>query len=700
MKESITKFDLEAAFKALDEIEAPASRKGLKANRPALNEIFSRKSKFDSLFEEYYDVSNTEELSDAKENREAEIAKAKLARIEKIVDLDAESPEELLASYVGKFIMQCPQCMTLFYKDAEDVEESEDDPTTVNVNEVCQHCGNTSGYTLIGKVGAADEPAEEEPAAEETNGDLAEIETEDVEGTSDTEEGTEGEEASEGEEDFDLDSELAALDLDEDEEEKQEEGFSNRFEGNYLLEQLEEDDQAEDNQLEEAADLDLEISDAEFEALMNSDEFKKPISDATAQAMLDNIGESLLTCEELEEAVNATKSEEELTEGGLGLLGKTIKKKLGQVGKSIKDHASAAIDKFADDTMTREEKANWVLQNALEDYVKEVQVDRSGKLLPDKKDRKFNTFIVIGYKNYYTNGKPITVPPAMDNGDLVVGMEEPQARGEYKAADDLAKGWSERRGCGPAAIYLAKDANDPEMAFLCKYFEGRLIDNDDWLEKYFNLVKKDLEGKTLIQQGGGVTSSEGKPKTKTVKASEVKKGNIIVAGEDMLEVLEVTASKISTNHVTFKTKNADGDLETISLDNKAKVSIIDGEAKESLEHDMTLNTIMERLIAVKESEIEKLITESLTETYKNVADFRLTGCDYLNEEFRVNGKILFESGNERETTYVFSKATADNEDVTFVGLNEKLGEASFTLAGKATANNVFIAESFAANKNA
>ena len=163
MKESITKFDLEAAFKALDEIDIPVAGK-VPANRPALTEIFSRKSKFDSLMEEYYDIGDTEDLGDAKEAREAEVAKAKLARIEKIVDLDADSPEDLLTSYVGKYIMQCPQCMTLFYKNPEDVVETEDDPNTVNVNEVCQHCGNETGYTLVGKVGEA-EPSEftEEP---------------------------------------------------------------------------------------------------------------------------------------------------------------------------------------------------------------------------------------------------------------------------------------------------------------------------------------------------------------------------------------------------------------------------------------------------------------------------------------------------------------------------------------------------------
>ena len=172
MKESVTKFDLESAFKALDEIETPVAKKGIKANRPALTEIFSRKSKFDSLFEEYYDVSNTEELGDAKEAREAEIAKAKLERIEKIVDLDAQSPEDLLTSYVGKYIMQCPQCMTLFYKDKEDIVESEEDTNTVNIGEACQHCGNEAGYTLVGKVGEAEEASQEVPAEETTAEEL------------------------------------------------------------------------------------------------------------------------------------------------------------------------------------------------------------------------------------------------------------------------------------------------------------------------------------------------------------------------------------------------------------------------------------------------------------------------------------------------------------------------------------------------
>jgi hypothetical protein len=173
MKESVTKFNLEAAFKALDEIEIPVARKGIAANKVNLKETFNRKSKLDLLLEDYYDVNDTEELEAAKEAREAEVAKAKLARIEKIVDLNAESEEDLLPSYVGKMIIQCPQCMTLFYKNEEDIARSEEDPEVVNVNEVCQHCGNASGYSIIGKV---DQVGEEE--AEEYDLDAFEDENE------------------------------------------------------------------------------------------------------------------------------------------------------------------------------------------------------------------------------------------------------------------------------------------------------------------------------------------------------------------------------------------------------------------------------------------------------------------------------------------------------------------------------------------
>lgn len=184
MKEKVTRFNLEDAFTALNDIEVPKVRGGIRANRVNVHETFraGRKLKSDLLMEEYYDINDNEDLKQAKVNREADIAKAKLAKIEKIVDLEAQSPEEIQPSYIGKTIIQCPQCMTLFYKDETDIVESEN-AEVVNVAEECQHCGNVDGYNLIGKVAGInpDELVEEEPAAEEELPEETPVEEEPVE---------------------------------------------------------------------------------------------------------------------------------------------------------------------------------------------------------------------------------------------------------------------------------------------------------------------------------------------------------------------------------------------------------------------------------------------------------------------------------------------------------------------------------------
>ena len=229
-KESVKKFDLEAAFKALDEIEIPQT-KGIKANRVDLKERFSHKPATETLVEDYYDVSSNEDLEEAKEEREGEVAQAKLARIEKIVDLDAETADDLLPSYVGKVIIQCPQCMTLFYKNPEDIEHSDENPDVVNINEVCQHCGNTSGYTLIGKVDSvSDEEADKYEAAE--NGEATEegseldLDFEEPTEEVDAERTGEGAEEMSDEELDELNLELEDLPEEEPEEEKKEESLN------------------------------------------------------------------------------------------------------------------------------------------------------------------------------------------------------------------------------------------------------------------------------------------------------------------------------------------------------------------------------------------------------------------------------------------------------------------------------------------
>lgn len=266
-KKTVGKFDLDAAFKALDEIEIPRVTPGSRtiANRINLKERLNAKAAHEVLVEDYYDVNDSTDLEAAKTERDAEIAKAKLARIEKIVDLDAKTEEDILPSYIGKYIIQCPQCMTLFYKNEEDIVESEDNPGTVNINEICQHCGNDSGYSLVGKVDGitSDETANfegEETATEEIP--VEEIELDAVEDSEDA--------AEEGEE-LDL-ADLEGLALEDEEETAEEEEETNEsLHKSKLLAKIE-----DQNDLKTDIESDYLTLNEELEGLNKGADIKDP----------------------------------------------------------------------------------------------------------------------------------------------------------------------------------------------------------------------------------------------------------------------------------------------------------------------------------------------------------------------------------------------------------------------------------------
>lgn len=509
MKESVTKFDFESAFKALDEIDIPVADKGIKANRPALTEIFSRKSKFDSLFEEYYDIGSTEGLDDAKAAREAEVAKAKLDRIEKIVDLDADSPEDLLTSYVGKYIMQCPQCMTLFYKDKEDVVESEDDPSTVNVNEICQHCGNESGYTLVGKVGEAEAPAEvpmEEPAEE--------------------------------------------LDLDIPDTE----------------------DSSEEVPVEDDMEIDLDAVNLEDEPVEEEEK--------TEEAFTVHTGETLV--EEVQED-------------------KDIKDKLDAHNEYIE---------YLMSVKTQEEEA---LEKATNEQVKAAIQRRIDALTADI---------------------DAALPDEVKNE--LVAEEAPIEEVEEATTEEA-----------PAEA------------------EEITIETEETAEEVTESLTEALHEETDLE----------------VSADEFEE---LINSPEFKKPISDTAARAMIN----AEKDAEEETEEVK------------ESCTDVDNNNTLDTVMASVDELQESALEAFISSSLVEAYGNVAGFRLTDCDYINEKLNVNGTIYFTSGNTRKTTYTFAEAYIEADKIELTGLNEKLGlNKKFTLTGKIdSTNKTFITESFKCNK--
>ena len=73
---------------------------------------------------------------------------------EEIIDVDAETCDDLQDNYIGKIIVECDCCHARLYKDPEDLVlgSSEDGVELFNIEEECPVCHTNSGFRVIGKI--------------------------------------------------------------------------------------------------------------------------------------------------------------------------------------------------------------------------------------------------------------------------------------------------------------------------------------------------------------------------------------------------------------------------------------------------------------------------------------------------------------------------------------------------------------------
>ena len=67
-----------------------------------------------------------------------------------VIDLEAETEEDLKKSYVGKIICDCNVCHSNIFFNKEDIVI--DDEGIVNAEEECPYCMSTDGYTIVGEI--------------------------------------------------------------------------------------------------------------------------------------------------------------------------------------------------------------------------------------------------------------------------------------------------------------------------------------------------------------------------------------------------------------------------------------------------------------------------------------------------------------------------------------------------------------------
>ena len=667
-KESVQKFDLETAFKALNEVEIPVV-KGIRPNREDLQEKFTRKLVTDVLVEDYYDVGDTEELEKAKKDREAEVAKAKLARIEKIVDLDAETEDDILPSYVGKFIIQCPQCMTLFYKNEEDIEKSDENPDVVNVNEPCQHCGNSSGYTLIGKVDTVGEDEAAQYDAEDFDENELNLDFEDEEEpTKETEEPTE--DAEEHAEETEESTEEAAADKDEDKE------------------------------------LDLEPVDAE------ETEEKKEVEESLTEDVDKDLDDKLKEHNEyIEYLKNMIKQEEEaLTKADNEFVKEATQRRLdalkADLEKALPDELKAEVEVNSDLPTPEEANMEAAAENTASDEEKEkkesLTEDAHQNVSTDKPHRKYSAteLMIKELKNIEPFNKlstrtiqRILLPYYIENmgrddlsAQALVDFFEyegfaPYVLDHFMTMDPLA-----RKELLKADKKFMQIFNDYATAY--NFFPNKdetIEPGESEFDYAFNIMF-DIDSNGLVPDTD-INRNTIKSLGKMYAEGHFDKSLIVE------KLTEDAAVDVLFDSEEFKTPISDAEIDKI----RAKYEDLEEDVAPGVETEIAINNIVDTWESIEDFDDEtfnKLTENYLTNVYSNVKSFKTTQCDLKNGKLVVEGIITFNSGKTKPTIFEYEAKVSADKQVILEGLNADFAnEKAFILNCKIDTANRLVVES-------
>lgn len=135
-----------------------------------INEAFKS---LDLLTEDVFkaDSEGINELSDFINDDEAEETIS-------IIDMDAETEDDLQDSYVGKVIVDCNVCHSHVFKNKEDIKL--DDDGVVNIEKDCPYCGDNNGFVIIGEIHEFNPKSEEEVENSEEEIENSEEEIEEI----------------------------------------------------------------------------------------------------------------------------------------------------------------------------------------------------------------------------------------------------------------------------------------------------------------------------------------------------------------------------------------------------------------------------------------------------------------------------------------------------------------------------------------
>lgn len=556
---------LESAFSDFD----------LKESATILEADEDEENGYDGVQDFSYDNAGMEELGSFLDTYGADPDEEELPV--EVVDLEADSENDLKQSYIGKVIVDCSTCHGNLYLDPDELTVNEDGESTFDGE--CPYCMSDSGFTVIGEV----QPYEPGVDAEDMEDEL------------------------EDGEDIDIDA--------------------------MEEEPVEDELPEEDEEFEES----LQLEDYADSKSMDAVDALK--GEPSLHRRKDNIKE--------DDAINGE------SENAKKIVGtKTYKESLLKEGFDETPCCFNCAYHYDD----------WC-----------ASLDK--KVDPDYCCSEFISEDDVDYDDFYENydgttpqteqgGKDAPVSP-----DFPMGKEEPveqTSRGGKPKLENL----SEKRGipqtAGRGTPKVSKDAPKGKAKSVPQTERGG--------KAMAEAVTLDTMDDVTVSQtpGGGISVS-----------SEPAEG--MMDGQAEIEMIAPISDEVE----------AELPPEALPLDDEEgmgdDLGMDDMGMEEPPMDDLGMGDDMgmedEEDIPVDdfdEDSFDELGEAFLMNTYDNVAGFRTTMCEMVNESLNITGEITFTSGKKGMTTFAFTPKAKKNGVLTFEGLNKQITPARGTLAANAT----------------
>lgn len=643
--------------------------------------------------------------------------------ISDVYDLEAEAKEDLKQSYIGKVILDCNVCHSNVFFDKADVTEDESGLVCKDIE--CPYCMSNEGYTIIGEV---------KPFAEEGSEELEEP----IEDTLDKEDilsGDESEEILDDEESIDIDNEVANeddIDL-EDEDDDLDESLTEAFlEGqnvyikpdkrfgrikSHIKDDLYEVEtyDGEDNNLPDRVDTyyasDLELNESlslsDVAKLKGKSILRRREGHDGCKRILGRNNTELSGDKDLHESLNES-IENELVKGNTytcvdGLdgkyeyIGKVEYPEFGELFKfkpldsaakettqEMSDEMGLTYDGFA--YMTDETVFYTFLDSEDEDEELEEEYLKSSEKLDPSKE--------------LSEGAKLDKVKELDGNDSISGEETPidGTQGEGLKSNDEIRGpkYKEFKEACEKPLKEQQGKVDDREFKICSDKDGEICKVTGEGEAKKTIAEFKKQDKKSGRKGTKYTYQE---ITNESLSESIEDVSITTDDETMTMstkedggVVVETSPKEEIDTIESDILNGDEMIAPLEPETKAEIEDnidADDEAEDALEDDLFEEEPIDEMPVDEEpvEDIEDFDNESFDELgesylrrcYENVNSYETSKISQQADgSYLIEGRIGFDSGNVKNTQFVFNKNTDSQGKLKLEGYNNQISKGKKT----------------------